>query len=58
MTKKWGRRSCNRWKNDTCGEQDINLALFDGAGRRAGGPAIFLIELCVAREYAERSAKR
>ncbi|MDL2358237.1 MAG: dienelactone hydrolase family protein, partial [Pseudomonadota bacterium] len=30
------------WKNDTCGEQDINLALFDGAGRRAGGPAIFL----------------
>lgn len=30
------------WKNDTCGNQDINLALFDGAGKRASVPAIFL----------------
>lgn len=30
------------WKNDTCGEQDINLALFEGAGKKAAAPGIFL----------------
>lgn len=29
------------WKNDTCGGQDINLALFEGAGRKAA-PGLFL----------------
>ncbi|HEX9173813.1 MAG TPA: alpha/beta fold hydrolase [Telluria sp.] len=30
------------WKNDTCGEADINLALFDAAGQKAQVPALFL----------------
>ena len=30
------------WKNDTCGEQDINLALFEGAGGKASAPGLFL----------------
>jgi dienelactone hydrolase len=30
------------WKNDTCGEADINLALFDATGRQSQVPALFL----------------
>jgi pimeloyl-ACP methyl ester carboxylesterase len=30
------------WKNDTCGETDINLALFDSAGKNMQVPALFL----------------
>lgn len=30
------------WKNDTCGDTDINLALFEGAGKKASAPSIFL----------------
>lgn len=30
------------WKNDTCGEADINLPLFDAAGKKSQVPALFL----------------
>jgi dienelactone hydrolase len=30
------------WNNDTCAEADINLALFDAAGKKSQVPALFL----------------
>jgi dienelactone hydrolase len=30
------------WNNDTCGDADINLTLFDAAGRKSHAPSLFL----------------